>query len=758
MAVTAPFRFARIPRKVYTPAWGQLVSHDVPFKDGISGEIGLEIIARSPLIVGGARGKPPQDDATEVWPCTTPDGTKWTIPGSTLQGMVRSILEVAAFGKLGPNVANQRFGLRDISGSATGKALYQPRVTTGRGTRDDPFRPLPQPGWLVRRRDGTKWVVRCHTARPHGNRILALCGAAQDSQLDHVLKSRSDAEKRSKAILGARKAATHAGSPGLECHALLGGEQPHLHNRPWGPQYIKYEKCILTATAQPASVPVTLVMTGKSAAGYGSGQKKREFAFYGPARPAVAAATDLEAAFGGKVLPVTSRAWADFMLIHEPDTGRNAARNPNWDYWKPEFEAGNPVPIFYLEEKGEVVALGTAQMFKLAMSLSSHDALAHSSADHVTEAGDYDLPSLIFGGTGGEKGQPFRHNLRRRAAFDTATGPIVRLDPPPNDSAGRAGTFETAMGPDVRPDHRHRIDGRDPDVRILMSPKPSYFPIYVRQVPGQRAHELSFRDTPRGRQWAPYCGFEPVEERGDGYGRPELAGVKIWPAAGQGALRPKQEPPKATDRIRTRLNTLAPGATFTTTLRFHNLRPAELGAILWALTFGDKAALQGGETPLRHRLGMGKPYGAGEVEIRINGVALRANSGEADLDAKALVDRFQALMEKQVQNWGGSPQVAALQQAADPGRNAANDLTYMPLGGGKDPPAGTYLGERRGNRFLPTYGSPQHESRRRIAPPRLGTLPAGTLRRRRRRRRPPLATSSRRAWATPCADLVITSG
>ena len=33
MTVNAPFRFARINRWIYTPAWAPLVSHDVPFAD-----------------------------------------------------------------------------------------------------------------------------------------------------------------------------------------------------------------------------------------------------------------------------------------------------------------------------------------------------------------------------------------------------------------------------------------------------------------------------------------------------------------------------------------------------------------------------------------------------------------------------------------------------------------------------------------------------------------------------------------------------
>ena len=55
MTVNAPFRFARINRWIYTPAWAPLVSHDVPFADGLSGTATVKVVAKTPLIVGGRR-------------------------------------------------------------------------------------------------------------------------------------------------------------------------------------------------------------------------------------------------------------------------------------------------------------------------------------------------------------------------------------------------------------------------------------------------------------------------------------------------------------------------------------------------------------------------------------------------------------------------------------------------------------------------------------------------------------------------------
>ena len=44
---------------------------------------------------------------------------------------------------------------------------------------------------------------------------------------------------------------------------------------------------------------------------------------------------------------------------------------------------------------------------------------------------------------------------------------------------------------------------------------------------------------------------------------------------------------------------------------FHNLRSEELGALLWALTLG-------GNSNLRHGLGMGKPFGFGQAHFELD--------------------------------------------------------------------------------------------------------------------------------------------
>jgi CRISPR-associated protein (TIGR03986 family) len=66
--------------------------------------------------------------------------------------------------------------------------------------------------------------------------------------------------------------------------------------------------------------------------------------------------------------------------------------------------------------------------------------------------------------------------------------------------------------------------------------------------------------------------------------------------------------PEATDQNRTVENALLPGAIFEFTIRFANLSPVELGALLWTLEMNGAQY---------HRLGFGKPLGFGSVRLSI---------------------------------------------------------------------------------------------------------------------------------------------
>lgn len=53
----SPFNFIEISDKTYNPDWSEQISHDIPFSDGVSGVINLEIKAHTPIFIRNGHTK-----------------------------------------------------------------------------------------------------------------------------------------------------------------------------------------------------------------------------------------------------------------------------------------------------------------------------------------------------------------------------------------------------------------------------------------------------------------------------------------------------------------------------------------------------------------------------------------------------------------------------------------------------------------------------------------------------------------------------
>ena len=97
----APYNFVPLSDFVFCPDWADKVSHDLPLEDGVCGSIDFEIETKTPLLVGGDRHESTKTKPELVKMFVTPDGqTSYAIPGSSLRGMIRNVLEIASFGKM----------------------------------------------------------------------------------------------------------------------------------------------------------------------------------------------------------------------------------------------------------------------------------------------------------------------------------------------------------------------------------------------------------------------------------------------------------------------------------------------------------------------------------------------------------------------------------------------------------------------------------------------------------------------------------
>ena len=105
--IKAPFNFVAVSNKVYFPDWADQISHDVPFSDGLSGQLEIELEAKTPIFI--------RDSKHETLFCHVQDGEqkKYFIPGTSLKGTIRSVFEILTFAKM-DKINDHKFAIRDL--------------------------------------------------------------------------------------------------------------------------------------------------------------------------------------------------------------------------------------------------------------------------------------------------------------------------------------------------------------------------------------------------------------------------------------------------------------------------------------------------------------------------------------------------------------------------------------------------------------------------------------------------------------------
>lgn len=616
----APYNFVPLSNWVHSPEWSRAASHDLPFADGYSGVLHLTLTNHTPLLVGGQQQKASKDAPGDVRPFQLPDG-RHAIPGSSLKGMLRAVVEIAGFGRM-RMVDEQRPALRDIS---TADSIYANRVHG-----------KIEAGWMRKTEDGGREIVPCQFVHmPHDGleKLLKHSHKALFSRGQSVAQKYEEWQRLCKQV----------GRPAEQIRFEI--QQDKTGRRIALPHQL----------GGHAGFPVFTGQVSDSRQANGKG-KKHDFLFYSPVPE--------------QRITVNDGVWRDFLKVHGDEEKRDAQAMSWPGYWKSRFWEGKDVPVFYLQDGG-VLRIGLAFMPKLAGDYSTRDMICHSSPEHLAPPGldkGYDFADLLFGAINDSKDP--------RAQADALRGRV---------SCG----LLVAQG-------KSQVTQHVPT--ILNSPKPSYFPNYVTQS------KIS-----KPSQYAAYIATSSNRA-------PTLRGFKRYPVRPMSqtkvqALTPDQEQNKS---VQMKLHTVDAGARFTGRIVFHNLKTEELGALLWAVTWG-------GQPGLRHALGMGKPFGFGQVSLAIDHqistiIPNDPQQAPRALDAEhigKLMDAFKGHMEAKAKSsnivrtgWLASPQLTNLLAMADPeaARKAEavqdNFLSHPILGVGKNNP---FQQAKQSAQVLPDY-------------------------------------------------------
>ncbi len=276
---------------------------------------------------------------------------------------------------------------------------------------------------------------------------------------------------------------------------------------------------------------------------------------------------------------------------------------PLWDFHK----KSNQIPIFFKTEGNKVKHFGFSKLYRL----NNGNRIANLSPIAGYKEGK-DLAELIFGYSD-EENESLKGRLFISNAF--CSGNIVQQ--------------------------------KNTETRVLSTPKPSYYPSYLKQD--------SFNADGSIKSYKTYVNKSS-----------ELAGFKRYPVHQNIKLNGNNE----NENIPSSFIPLPAGTVFNCKIRFHNLKKIELGALLSAITFHNNLDFS-------HSIGGAKPYGFGKVKI--DNKMIKAEYLDTLSDFESKMDWHVCKEVHENKKWISSPQIIEL--FANAKGNLTNDrfLVYPQL-------------------------------------------------------------------------------
>lgn len=308
--IKAPYNFVPLNKTVVTPYWSNYVSHDVPFENSESGEFEVIITAKTPLFIkdglSAAEEKNYYNDKKEqIKPfsfCKDSSG-HFFIPGSSVKGMIRNVLEIMSFGYMGRKINDTRFSVRDFGNND----LYNPSELSKEV----------QCGWLFK--SGEKFK-------------LEEAGAVKRIGHDEI-------ENYFQINGFANNGNNKSAKVKFDKFISLGFEvNPKIKLREFfdGKGKIKYN---IDNTGEKEG---RIVVTGQP-----SDLKTKEFIFFE----------------SGRTRNVSNEVIKNFFFAYYNHDF--AQQSDDWIFWEKKLRSGEKIPIFYRKDGGQVKDMGLAMLYKI---------------------------------------------------------------------------------------------------------------------------------------------------------------------------------------------------------------------------------------------------------------------------------------------------------------------------------------------------------------------------------------------------------
>ena len=353
MSIRAPYNFVPLSNKVFFPNWAERISHDIPFSDGVSGFITFDMKAMTPIYVRNGHTKWDTDVKSSS---KTSDG-KYFIPGTTIKGCIRNVVETMSFSRMS-QVQNRRFGLRDLNNRTYSTNMRRIHC-----------------GWLCLLENGTiklyDWGEPGRISIASIDSFLKLKGELIRF-IHNPENFKSDIQEVDKRTAEYKYHLVEKSSG----HNLL--DESYYFNKNRG-------KC--TFSNSENLIEGKLVLTGQS--GVRNDEKKtgkhKEFVFFKPSTE-------------GEGIIISQKLFDDFQSIYKD--------SPDYEnYFRKRLLEGKRIPVFFKKKDGMIHSIGLSYMYKYPYSKSIYDAIPYELKnpqwDEETKAFDkefqMDMADCLFG-------------------------------------------------------------------------------------------------------------------------------------------------------------------------------------------------------------------------------------------------------------------------------------------------------------------------------------------------------------------------
>ena len=563
--IKAPFNFVPLSDKVVCPQWADQISQDIPFSDGLSGDICVNVKAETPIFVRNGHKKDLDKHSAEFLSFNkTPDNT-YFIPATSVKGELRHVLEILSFSKM-QRVDNKRYSIRDLNNKQYRDSLPYESIHCG---------------WMTFKNNGDIEITDNGIPYRISHKTIDDKFGSNFCNLFEIGVKIKDANRTAEY--------KYSNTPSQVSTVVYSFSDYKIY-----PNSAAVDKRVGVRFNDNGSIKGRIVFTGQPG---NRKERKGDIPASGKFFEFVFKEVDNPVMYH---FDINSELYKDFDFIYKDSS--------DWKYWKEKVKKfGEKVPVFFKIENGTISSLGLSYLYKLPFNKRIKDFL---SPEHTRIT--YDFSQCLFGETS-----------------------------PTNPLKGRI-NISHAMCEDEYPFEKE--EGIAP---YMGTPKPSYYPIYLEQH-GEDGF-LGDKDK-----------FTTMMDN-----NAKLKGWKMYPTrlVYQTEFNVEESQKENTNPA----IPLGAGSEFSFHIRFHNLKPVELGAILYATLLQKQSC---------HTLGFGKAFGYGVCKYSVT------DTKGFELDKiDDYIKLFIDYMESQVPNYLKTPQVKELLLMMNPiqAERMKRPLKYMEL-------------------------------------------------------------------------------